>query len=142
MDKCTKYIPAKIIDIFGGLDNILNLPNFDINNEHYHRFRDYPDFIQYDELSAPIMKCVDRYGRLMIIFKVKFIRSNDTITMTEVLFQRYTDSSQWNTATCPSGKEIMWDGSIKYDMVKQVVENGRIDNVTSYHYGIGDYILG
>lgn len=104
--------------------------------------RDYPDFIRYSELTEPIMKCVDKYGRLIILFKVKFIRENDTVTLTEAIFQRYTNESQWNTATCPSGKEIMWDGSIKYDLLKQVVENGRIDNINSYHYGIGDYVLG
>jgi hypothetical protein len=141
MEPNVELIDHQIIDAFGSVENILNLPNFVIDNSKYQT--GYPDFIDYDELAHPIMKSVDKCGRLIIAFKVKFIRLDRTIETTEVLFQRYTDIDQWNAIT-PSGyKLLMSDGaSIRYDMVKEVIKNGRVDNVTSNHYGFGNYVLG
>ncbi len=137
------YIPSQLIEIFGSVEKILELPVFEINNAKFD-MTSYPDFIRHDELSAPIMRCVDKFNRFIIIFKVKFIMLDTTIKMTEVLFQRYSDNPRWNTATCPQGHDFMYETGMKFEFIKQVVETGKVEQVESYRLDsrIGDYVLG
>ncbi len=135
------FIPKELIEIFGSLEKIYELPVFEINNDKFVMSY-YPDFVKHDELSHPIMRAVDKFNRFIIIFKVKFIMENETRKMTEVLFQRYTDKSQWNTATCPGGHEFMFDYRLKYDFIKKVVDTGKVEHIESDRFGLGDYVLG
>ncbi len=134
------FIPKELIEIFGSLEKIYELPVFEINNDKFVMSH-YPDFIKHDELSHPIMRAIDKFNRFIIIFKVKFITEDKTVTMTEILFQRYTDNPRWNTATCPAGYEFMHGSGLKYDFIKKVVETGKVEHIESERFGLGDYVL-
>lgn len=142
----TTYITKEIIEAFGGEDNILALPRFQIDNSNFGMLRDYPDFIKYDDVTDPIMIGVDKYRRTFIVFKFGFVLPNKTLKITTVLFQRYTDSSYWTSASNPPGNyHIMGEGGLNlphYDILKKVLTDGRLNNVHNIYTGdTGDYVL-
>lgn len=144
----TTYMPKELIDAFGGENSILSLPRFQIDNSNFWVLRDYPDFIKYDQMDEPIMIGVDQYRRTFIVFKLQFILPNDkSVKLTSVLFQRYTDSSFWTSASNPCGiYSIFGEGGLKsesYDILRKFLAEKRLDNVTNPYTGkTGDYVLG
>ena len=75
-------------------------------------FTDYIDFIREDELTHPIMKGCDKYGRYFVV--VKFIVSVETKNkkkeirkFVQTFFQRYTGSRCWMGARVFNCHEII-----------------------------------
>jgi hypothetical protein len=143
----TTYIAKEIIEAFGGEDNILALPRFNIDNSNFGMLRDYPDFIRYDDVTDPIMIGIDKYRRVFIVFKFKFEVPKRTLHITTVLFQRYTNSSYWTSASNPCGiYHIMGDGGLNsehYAILRKVLTERRLNDVRNPYTGdTGDYVLG
>jgi len=73
-----------------------NLPIINLNGQIGHT--DYIDFIQYDEMTAPVMKYIDIYDRPGIVLRINQKVSTDNITDnkpikgTLAIFQRYTNN--------------------------------------------------
>ena len=145
LENLIQYIPEKLIETFGGIDKILTLPKYQLDNSEFGQLRNYPDFIKYNDVEQPIMIGVDKYRRIFIVFKFQYVLSDETRYITEVLFQRYTDSKIWTSASNPCGVyTIMANGTtLNYDVIEQVLTNERVKNVHNrYHDIIGDYVLG
>lgn len=146
MEPTTKYMPEKLIEAFGGEENIMSLPRFNIDNSYFGILRDYPDFIRHESVTDPIMIGIDQYRRTFIILKIKFVQSEKTINITTVLFQRYTDVAYWTSASNPQGiYHIMGDGGLgleHFETIKKFLEEKCMSNVTNYYtWETGNYVL-
>ncbi len=143
----TTYVDPDLLEIFGGEEKFLQLPVFDPDNTELGPLTDYIDFIKYDEVTAPIMRGIDKYRRTFIVFKFRFVQSDRVVKITEVLFQRYTNNSFWTSASNPPGiYSVMAASGFEaehYERIKQVLTDGRINNIYNVYNDVhGDYILG
>ena len=78
------YYNNHIIDIFGGINNMLKYPILRFKS-HYITV-DYIDNIYKNDITAPIMLCIDIYEHPFIV--IKYI-INKRVSV-EIIFQRYT----------------------------------------------------
>lgn len=107
----------------------LNVPILDIGDKR--GWTDYIDFIKESDMTAPVMKGVDVYGREFVALKVKSDNNNDNIPKlsVEVFFRRYSDSEKlWMEAT--SGKQLLYTiGGMTesdFDTVIKLIEGCRV----------------
>ena len=107
----------------------LNVPRLDIIN----RFgaTQYIDFIKWDEVTSPIMKGTDYFGRYFVVIKF-FI--NDMKIM-QTFFQRYTNGNGWMGCGHATENLIETPGYIKPNQLEliQKVINGEFPTITSDH---------
>jgi len=145
LENLIKYMPSKLIEILGGKDKILALPQLSIDNSELGPLRDYIDFIKHDKVPNPIMIGVDKYRRTFIVFKFQFVLPTETKYITDVLFQRYTDETVWTSASNPPGIYSMLANGcrIDYERLQKVLTDGCVKDVHNYYHNvIVDYVLG
>lgn len=87
MLKETMIYSANIINMFGGLRQIMKFPIINIGDKVGHT--DYIDFLRPNDLSFPIMRGVDTFKRPFISLRYIDRRYNET--KVETFFQRYSD---------------------------------------------------
>src|SRR5436853_4988620 len=137
-----EHINKDLIATFGGLEEILKLPILKVSSRYG---RDYIDYIEYDDVSVPIMRGIDNCDRFFIVFKFKFVSAGQTKYITEVLFQRYTAGHLWTSASNPPGiYSILGKGGILYyDKIKELLLTGKLVNMyNQYTNQVADYIIG
>jgi hypothetical protein len=153
-DKNAHFIPQKLIECFGGIGNILQLPNYQIDNDKIDAITEYIDFIEANTVEHPIMKTVDKYGRLCIILKgtweLKKWKDGNLFdspwklghaeNMTHMLFQRYNDLNKWCVTSLPDQFNFLLSSGIDYEKLKKVLKNEIIKNIEC-SYSIVDYQL-
>ncbi len=134
------HFPEKLVECFGGLQKIEDLPHAEIDNSKFRT--GYPDFIKPNELENPISTTIDSAGRYFIIFKMKYFKDDGKIyEITEVLFQRYVNELTWSGAINPSGTGIMFNNNLEYDLIKQIIQTGQVKIVNHFKFGSGMYVL-
>lgn len=125
------------------LIQIPDIPVLDIGKRIGHT--EYIDFLQWDEVTSPIMKGVDAYKRHFLV--VKMIVNGNKIM--ETYFQRYTDdNTHWMACGHATRGFLNTQGSglIKeqIELLKKVIngENVLIEKKHNTAYGdfIGDYV--
>ncbi len=138
-----KSIPKTLIEIIGE-DKLKSFPYYQINNSLFGPCKDYPDFIRYDDVTDPIMIGVDQYNRTFIVFKLQIILPNKSLNITEVLFQRHSNTTFWTSASNPRGMcGLMSNIEENYEQLNTLLKDGRINNMYESNDGlVGDYILG
>jgi hypothetical protein len=118
IDECRIY-NARIINLFGGLDRIRQLPVLTLPKDQYPIRNDYIDYLNIDDLSAPLMRGVVNKDRPFIACRY---RSGSRVWV-EVCHQRYSGCGEYEDWTCGQsgyGHEIdanyprMWCSS-RYD---------------------------
>jgi len=77
--------PTKIIELFEGLDNMIQYPRLKWNNKYLPKREDLTKFnIPMDEVNHPFMLSVDHFKRAIIIVKSNI----NNITRLDILFQK------------------------------------------------------
>jgi len=71
------------------LYNLPNIPDYDVGNRNGHT--DYIDYLKWNEITEPVMKGIDIFGRHFVVVKMKI----DNKLFMETYFQRYTNGSSW-----------------------------------------------
>ena len=71
------------------LYNLPNIPDYDVGNRNGQT--DYIDYLKWDEITEPVMKGIDIFGRHFVVVKMKI----DNKLFMETYFQRYTNDSRW-----------------------------------------------
>ena len=71
------------------LYNLPNIPNYDVGNRNGQT--DYIDYLKWEEITEPVMKGIDIFGRHFVVIKMKI----DNKLFMETYFQRYTNDSRW-----------------------------------------------
>ena len=71
------------------LYNLPNIPNYDVGNRNGQT--DYIDYLKWEEITEPVMKGIDIFGRHFVVVKMKI----DNKLFMETYFQRYTNDSRW-----------------------------------------------
>ena len=137
-------IDVNVIGAFGSIFNILRNPVITIDESKYDITQD-PNFIKYDSLINNISIAIDKWSRLLIIFKGTFkpdalsYYCQGNIKMSFVLFQSNNDT--WNTASYPSDNNLFYMCGVQYDKIKELVENGKATNVSGFST-TGTFTLG
>ena len=104
--------PPHIIDTFGGIDKFITYPVIDFKNEHMGGIM-YLDRFLVSDVSESITIGIDYYKRPLVILNLEFEYDFDSIpeisreyynrkdkhSGVATVFQRYTDSSGWTTAS-------------------------------------------
>ena len=125
------------------LFNIQNIPMLGI--EKRMGCTDYIDFLKWDEVTSPIIKGVDIYGRFFIV--IKLIVDGNKIM--ETYFQRFTDNyNHWMACGHATRSFLSTSGTglIKeqVELLKKVMncETVLIEEKHNTEYGnfIGDYV--
>jgi len=118
------YFPKEIINIFGSIHNLSNIPILDIKEQMGSS--DYIDFILKDTVTHKIMRGKDKYNRLFLCFRYKLNDINNRFSpevFVETIFQRYTNNSElW---TC--------GGHDGLNMIKEI-GNSHYLNEVNYNY--------
>jgi len=97
------------------------LPVLDLGDRHGHT--DYIDFLQPEEMTAPVMRFVDRFRRPGIAFRLQAVhRTDKTKSVVFAWFQRYSDDKRtWSFGWGNS------DSTIENEYLSQSVPFGRPD---------------
>jgi hypothetical protein len=130
--ECDKFIQrdnayTHIQDLFGGRENFFNLPVLDISTKQRHG--GHIDFIQPEDMTAPIMRGTDNFGRRFVTFLM--CDSENNAIGCSTIFERHIDTGLWLNGGCcctyPKYMYIDKNGKLLpgYDELKTIIETGR-----------------
>lgn len=112
----------KMMSLFGGKKQFMALPILDLS---LCEFRDYIDNIHPDDMSAPIMRCVDKTNRKIFAISASGVFVNigkkvaERKKICQTFYQKYTTEATWTSA-----------GSILIEKGPQVhiINRGHVDD--------------
>lgn len=107
----SKQADDKIMDLFGGRENFEKLPILDVDKIKGNEGYDYIDFITPNDMTAPIMRGKDRYGREFFSIRAQDIGGN---TAVQTIFKRYSEGNIWTSG----GSQIIRINSFLIDFLK------------------------
>lgn len=114
--------------ILGNRNAFEKLPILDIGNREGST--GYIDFIKPEEMTAPIMRGKDKYGREFFIIRA---RINGGEVVTQTFFRRYTKENTWsdaNTSIIQHSGYIMDLGKVNlrpYNELKTLIKTGQVN---------------
>lgn len=110
----TKRSDFLMMSLFGGRKNFEKLPVLDIGTRVGRT--GYIDFIKPHEMTAPIMRGKDRYGREFVSFKIAD-QQDKTRVFVQTFFHRSSGNSNWtyggDTVICLQSPYLIEDGRIR-----------------------------
>lgn len=113
----------KIMKLFVGETEYMKLPELNLNVYGNNEDRDYIDYIEAKDMTAPIMRGQDKHGRHFFTFRIE----DKDYCLT--FFQRYTNGRRW--ATAGSTREYITEdlidekgsvGQKTFDILKDAIE--------------------
>lgn len=109
------------------LYNLEGIPNLDIGRREGST--GYIDFLKWDEVTEPVMKGMDLYGRRFVVVKMNI--ENEDINFMETYFQRYSDLlTKWMSCGHATRKFINTIGtgldSDQIDLLKRVINKEEV----------------
>jgi hypothetical protein len=119
-----------IFSLFGGQASFEALPNLDISA--IDQRRDYIDYIEPDQMTAPIMRGVDAFGRVFFTLRARHRHWDDVKCQT--FFRRFNDGSSWSDGgyhIIDSSGHFIDGVKVKeevYQKLKELIENRRNAN--------------
>jgi len=97
---------------------------------------DYIDFLEWDEVSEPIMKGTDKFTRKFIVIKmIIFINNSNNMKIMQTFFQRYTDGYGWQGCGHATKTLIDTVGGIyneQYNLIRDIIA-GKSVTITEKH---------
>jgi hypothetical protein len=92
---------------------------------------DYIDFINYEDVSNPVTKGYDIFGRPFIVIRAIMTRNNgNTFNVFETFFQRYTGGGYWMGCGHGGTKFLDTDGGLSEDQaifLTELIENNFVE---------------
>jgi hypothetical protein len=129
-----------IMNIFGGKQEYEKLPIFDLSQ--YNKRSDYIDYIHARDLSAPIMRGIDKNGRRFFTIRFYNVENNEGSEVKyhgpycETIFERYSNNGEWtrgcsNYSFLKGGGYLIDEGEINEKTYKCLCDGIRNRNKKS-----------
>lgn len=118
------HFDKHIIEMFGGMTNILEYPIIQFKKTYQYKISKlcYIDNIKPIDMEYPIMIGIDFYDRGFVC--IKHIKNNQECV--EILFQLYQNKQTWKHTSCYN--------QCLYDKNNYIISNGKKINIVYEHF--------
>ena len=124
------------------LYNLPKIPDYDVGNRNGHT--DYIDYLKWNEITEPVMKGIDIFGRHFVVVKMKI----DNKLFMETYFQRYTNDSRWMSCGHATSRFLNTGGTgldeNQIQLLKSIIQGESIEikneHRTNYPYYNGKIV--
>jgi len=87
----------KIVQALGGEEAFMALPVLELDAARGTGRTGYLDFVQPEDMTAPVMRGKDSAGRPFVAFRMQLTEDGETRVVVETIFRRYITGNVWTS---------------------------------------------